>query len=249
MVINALLKHDYSGGMPARKVSSQRRKPAVSVAAKAPKERTNRIRELAKRDKLTYGEIAARIGTSETQIARLANGERKLNQDWMNRLAGVFSVTPSEIIDRTAPSGLRVVKVTGSVQAGRWAESHGIPEDEQDSVMVPDDPAQRGLHLYAVQIRGESMNQLYPDGSVAVLNSIMQRPGEILAGKRYHVRVTRADGSVEDTVKTLVRDSKGQYWLKPESDSPEFTATLLEPHEGEQVELIGRVRWCVRRED
>ena len=251
MVINALWRNDYSGGMSARKVTPAHRRPSsrapIPVATPA-KLRTNRIRELAKRADLTYGEIARRLETSETQIARLANGDRKLNQGWMNRLAAVFEVQPSEIIDRPIHAGLRVVRVTGRVEAGRWAESHGIPEDDQYNVMVPDDPSIRSLNLYAVQIHGESMNQLYPDGSVAVLSSLLQRPGEIIAGKRYHVRVTRTDGSVEETIKTLMRDGKGQYWLKPESDSPEFTATLLDPHEGEEVTLLGRVRWGVRRE-
>jgi phage repressor protein C with HTH and peptisase S24 domain len=114
---------------------------------------------------------------------------------------------------------------------------------------VPDDPNYRSLTLYAGRVVGDSMNRVYPDGTIVVLSRMAQRPGEILEGKRYHIRRTRAGGLIEETIKTLVRDSKGRYWMQPESDSPEFAAVPLDGGEDETIELIGRVRWSVRPED
>lgn len=249
LAVNALRNHGYSGDMPARKTIARRSPkplgPAQTTAIKHP----NRIRELTKKNKTTYGEIAHELGTSETQIGRLASGGRKLTQDWMIRLAGVLNCTPAEILEKPVAEGLRAIAVSGRVEAGVWAESHALPEEDHYTVMVPDDPNLRGLTLYAREINGESMNLLYPHGSVIVLSNMLQRPGEILAGKRYHVRVTRADGSVEETIKTLMRGANGTYWLKPESDSPEFTAIPLKDGDADEVILLGRVRWAVRREE
>lgn len=250
VAVNALLRNSYSGDMPPRKSIARRpTKAPTKAVAVAPREKPNRIRELAKRHNLTYADIAEQLGTSETQIGRLASGGRKLTQEWMNRLAPVLKCEPAEIMQKPVAEGLRNVPVTGRVEAGIWAESHGLPEDDHYTVMVPDDPAFRSLTLYAREINGESMNKLYPHRSVIVLSNMLQRPGEILPGKRYHVRVTRLDGTVEETIKTLSRGQNGTYWLIPESDSPEFTAIPLDARDGEEVILLGRVRWAVRREE
>jgi hypothetical protein len=109
---------------------------------------------------------------------------------------------------------------------------------------VPNDPDFRNLDLYARRIEGESMNRIYASGSIVILSRLLQRPGEIIAGKRYHVRRTRGDLS-EETIKTLVRAANGEYWLQPESDSPEFSAFALQGEEGTTVELLGRVRYAL----
>ena len=116
--------------------------------------------------------------------------------------------------------------------------------------MIPDDPALQGVALYAGELRGESMNRRYPSGAIIILSKVSQRPGDITADRRYHVRMTHIDGLIEETIKTLAKDSAGEYWLKPESDHPECQEWIpLDGKPGTTVELIGRVRGVYHRED
>lgn len=242
-------------------------RPTTSKVRNAPASprapRPNRIYELTKARKWTYAEVAARVRelaetlgdddrmkVHEITINRLATGSIALTQDWMTTLGLVYSVDASEIITAPATEGLRRIKVTGALQAGAWAESHEFAIDEQHEIMIPDDPALRSVALYAGELRGESMNKRYPNGAIIIMSKVSQRPGEIAEGKRYHVRMTHADGLTEETIKTLAKDNSGEYWLKPESDHPEFQEWIpLDGKPGTTVELIGRVRGVYHRED
>ncbi|MGH6684999.1 MAG: hypothetical protein ACRECA_13960, partial [Pseudolabrys sp.] len=78
---------------------------------------------------------------------------------------------------------------------------------------------------------------------------VMSPVGEVIPGRRYHVRRTRTDGLTEETIKTLVTGDDGQYWLKPESNKPEFQQWIaLDGAPGESVHLVGCVRYVLRRE-
>jgi len=244
------------------------RKPMPNKARKTvPKlmerERPNRIHELTKQRKWTYAEVAARVRelaetlgdddrmrVHEITINKLASGKIALTQDWMITLGQVYSVSAAEIIERPATTGLRRISVKGAMRAGAWAESHEWPIDDQYEIMIPDDPALRDVALYAGKVEGHSMNRRYPDGAIIILSRVTQKPGEIVEGRRYHVRQTHADGMTEETIKTLAKDDEGKYWLKPESDHPEHQEWIpLDGKPGTTVTLIGRVRGVYHRED
>jgi len=224
---------------------TQRRQPPTRRRAYP-----NQIHALTRAKKVTYAALGDLVGAHEVTIANLASGKQKLTQDWMNRLAEALGVGPGELISEAAGSGLRRVRVRGALKAGEWSEGHEWPEDDQYDVMIPDEPAFMHMDLYAGEIEGHSMNLRYPPGSAVVLALVGQRPGEIEVGKRYHVRRTRSDGLVEDTIKTLVKDDNGRFWLKPESSQPEHQEWIsLDSQPGSTVELVGRVKFVVHRED
>lgn len=212
----------------------------------------NRLRELSAAGNLTYAEVAEAVGggTHEVTIANLATGKQKMTQPWMEKLARVFGCEPADILRSSNTRGLLRVRVTGMLQAGAWQESFELPDDDQFDVMIPADSELQAADLYAGQITGQSMNRVYPDCAVVVLSRRLNRPGEIAIGKRYHVRRVRPDGMIEDTIKTLDRGPDGRYWLKPESNDPEHQEWLpLDGTPDATVELIGRVRFVVYRED
>lgn len=201
---------------------------------------------------MTYAKVAEAIGggTHEVTISNLANGKQELTQTWMERLSKVFKVDAAELLRGARSTGLLRVRVTGMLRAGEWSESFELPEDDQFDVMIPADAPLRDDDLYAGIIDGQSMNRVYPDKTVVVLSRKLQRPDAVAVGKRYHVRRTRPDGLIEDTIKTLARGDDGRYWLKPESNDPEHQEWIaLDGAPGTTVELIGRVRFVVYRED
>jgi len=227
------------------------------------KARPNRIFELMKERHWTYPDVAEHIRAHaksknldnyvrvhEVTINRLALGKAKLTQDWMNLLGDIFRVPPHEIISQPSAENIRRVRVICALQDGRWIDQKPLPANEQFDIMIPNDPQLEQFDLYAGEIRGEHFNLRYPDGSLVVLSKITQRPDDIVEGKRYHVRATRGDGKVIETIRSLVRDEGGKYWLKPESTHPEHQKDWLPlGGGGNGVEIIGRVRGVFFREE
>lgn len=58
----------------------------------------NRIRELREAARMSVDELAAAVGTSDTQIRRLEAGTRRLTQGWMERIALALECSPADII-------------------------------------------------------------------------------------------------------------------------------------------------------
>lgn len=58
----------------------------------------NRIRELRERRDMTQDALATAAGTSKMQISRLERGERRLTQNWMERIAAALGVHPAELL-------------------------------------------------------------------------------------------------------------------------------------------------------
>lgn len=229
----------------------------------AGKPRPNRIFELTQERKWTYEDVAERVRkiakargltahakTHGITINRLATGKAELTQKWMNLLGDVYGVPATEIISVPVAQNMRRVRVVCALEAGAWRDGSELPQKEQFDIMIPNDPELQALSLYAGEIRGNDTNLRYSPGSIVVIASLEQKPGEIVEGKRYHVRTLRNDGQIENTIKTLTADPDGKYWLKPESNLPQHQEWLpLAGTETIRVELVGRVRGVFYRED
>lgn len=237
-------------------------------ASKPAKARPNRIRELVKERKWTYPDVAERVRelarargdasrakVHTITINRLATGDAKMTQEWMNLLGEVFGVPPAEIISPPLVQNLMRVQVLYAFSGGAWRKSSMLTPAEQYQIMIPREPRLEGLNLYAGEIRGEDVNHRYRAGSVVLVAKLdpgaLNRPGEVIADRRYHVRVTRAaDGLIEDSIKCLVTSADGQFWLKPESDRPEHQEwSPIVGRPGHCVEIVGRVRGVFSPED
>ena len=207
----------------------------------------NRIKALRKQRGLSQQDVADRLGMHLTNYNRLENAKTRLAADKLDRLAKVFMVDPVAIIADLPNT--RAVRVVGAVQAGVFAESWELPEEDQHTVLIPDDATFRGMQLHAAETRGPSMDKVYPEGTVIVFTDYIGRGEAPIFGKRYIVERERSDGLREHTVKTLWRDAAGKAWLIPESTDPLFQQPIaLDGNEGDTVRILGRVVYSVRRE-
>lgn len=244
---------------------ASRRGAKVGKLSKIPRSkrpRPNRIFELTRERKWKYADVAervrelaaargdnARAKVHALTINRLATGAITLTQDWMTLLGEVFAIDPAEIIAPPVAQNLRRVGVAYAMQGGAWKRESELPVAERYDYMIKADEALADAVLYAGEIRGLDTNLRYPPGSIAILSKLAQSPGEIVEGRRYHVRVMRADNMIEDTIKLLC-SREGQYWLRPESDHPDFQEWLpIGGKPGHRVEIVGRVRGVFFRED
>jgi len=234
-------------------VETRRRGPKIRMPAEQPAAKRfapNRIAELTKQNSTSYPEIAEALHTSRGTIAKLANSTQEMTRSWQEALAGHFNVSPEEIFTPPKENRLRRIPVKGRLAAGAWQEGFTFDPEDQYDVLIPQDERLQLISLYAAEVGGSSMNMRYPAGSVIVLSYVGDGVNDVIPGRRYHVKRTRADGMVEDTIKTLVKGEDGKFWLKPESTDPEFQEWIaLEGQPGMQIELIGRVRYAVQREE
>ena len=187
----------------------------------------NRIRELRERAGLSQEELARRLNTSQPQVFRLEKAQRGLTQAWMVRLAKALRVELWELVqDRPLPAdepepSMTSIPVRGHVQAGDWREAIEWPRGDWYAVFAPADRRWPRAQRFALEVRGPSMNRLYPDGSVILCVLFDELGREPRSGERVVVeRVNRA-GQFETTVKEFVVEGDGRRWLWPRSDHPD----------------------------
>lgn len=173
---------------------------------------------------------------------------RGLSRDHSSRYARAYGVSETWLITGAgAPTpGARSdsirVTVRGVLQAGVWRESFELPPPDQFDVWIPKRPDLEFEPLYAGIVRGESMNRVYPDGTIVVMRRRVEGPHDLIPDKRYHVERQRPDGTVECTLKTVRRRADGSIWLVPESTDPAFQETIAvsSPKDG-HISFVGRV--------
>ena len=69
----------------------------------------NHLRAWREHRKLSQGELADLVNTTQSQIAHLENGERALSAKWLRKLADALHTTPGHLLDhdpRALPSDI-----------------------------------------------------------------------------------------------------------------------------------------------
>lgn len=204
-----------------------------------------------KRLGLNQTEVEERTGINRKTIGAQEEGRnttRGLATKYMKKYARVYGVSELWLLTgagspfTTRPAeGVRVT-VRGALQAGVWTEGFDWAGGDQYDVWVNVSSELEREVLYAAEVRGPSMNRIYPNGSIVILRRRIEGPTDLVSGKRYHVERTQPNGLVESTLKTLVRRHDGTLWLQPESDDPEFSAAIpVRAEMGETISFVGRV--------
>ncbi len=132
------------------------------------------------------------------------------------------------------PTDLHFVLVRGAVEAGAWKEAIEWPEDDWYPVPAVPMPAYTDLPQFALEVRGPSMNAVYPDSSMVVCVFLMHLSREPRSGERVVVE-RRRRGFVEATVKEFVVED-GVPKLYPRSDHPQHQEPIVVQtglHDGE----------------
>ncbi|HET9159149.1 MAG TPA: S24 family peptidase [Caulobacteraceae bacterium] len=209
-------------------------------------DRLRRAREAAGYD--TAKAAADAIGIPAATFTQHENGTRGLPAGKARLYAHAFAVTPEWLLygrgeaaaaDHETVIPARRVPVRGVVQAGAWSEV-GVEEAPLDWTYFEAKEYQRA-QLFALDVRGPSMNRVFPDGS----RVICAQPHEAGVRDGDYVAVRRSRGGlVETTLKQLVVEPGGELMLYPRSTDPAHQAPLrLErsPESQEGPEVIGVV--------
>ncbi len=220
---------------------------------------------------LSGAELGRRLSESlgrsidRAAVDKMQKGIRRIKAD---ELYAISSVTGFPLPDELAASirpatdgagailgaehvPLKPVTVVGAVQAGVYVEALEWPPDEWYSAPVAALPQYAQFHQTGLAVRGDSMNELYPDGSVVICVKFIDLGRDPRDGERVIVQ-RRVGTEWEATVKELRQHADGSWWLWPRSSSPEFQQPWRLDHDGDDwndnLQVVAKVIGCVRLE-
>jgi phage repressor protein C with HTH and peptisase S24 domain len=197
---------------------------------------------------------AEAMGVSVPTYIQHENGIRGYPAGRAARYARFFRVKPEWLLygkaqaDTVVELGPRLY-VVGKVAAGVFSEQWRKPESDWEAFTGRSDITAPLKDRFGLEVAGDSMNLVYPEG--AILECVWYFGDEpIPNGKRVIVQRTKKNGTLEATVKELVRDGDGIEWLVPRSSNPVHQAFRGDqPGEGiTRVEIIAVVVASIRPE-
>jgi SOS-response transcriptional repressor LexA len=198
--------------------------------------------------------LAKALGIDPSQITRILDRSRAIKVHEVSRIADYLGVAPPvtesslELVrEEISP---RKVPILGDVAAGVWLEVSVFNQEVEPNEFLPYVPLdlQNDPGVFALRIRGTSLNKIAPDGAllVCVHNQFSGKdlaPGQLIVAERRD-----PDGTFEVTAKRVTRNRAGTLELWPESTDPKhLTPIVLDESLGDGVEVrvMGRVRHIV----
>lgn len=189
--------------------------------------------------------LASLIGRDKDYIRDYLQGRKKsLKADDAQKIASVLSVPLSELTEGQesdlAPSGMEVI---GKVAAGRYRD---ISVEDQDTkkprIAFARDMRFPHARQYALEVEGDSMNELFPDGSFVVCVNFVDSGLELKNGMSVHVEKSIMGGQlVETTLKEVHREGRGKIILKPRSTNPSHEPFFVDGSEADEISVKGVV--------
>ncbi|MBR0700148.1 helix-turn-helix domain-containing protein [Bradyrhizobium diazoefficiens] len=187
----------------------------------------NGLAEAMKRQGVGQTELAKATGTSQQQIGKLVHGEREMTAHWAEKLAPALRISPEQLVF----PGLRRLRIplVSWVSAGRMTVQEGVRRaDVKKYLLTADLP--RGDWI-ALQVQGDSMDRVAPDGSYIFVNT----EDQALLNDRFYVF------STEQGEATFKRYRAGRpARLQPYSTNPDHE-TIQATDDFKVVGRVGRV--------
>lgn len=218
---------------------------------------SERLRWAREQRQMSIADVSRTTKISDRTIQSHESGwrtKRGISTKYSGTYARIYGVSENWLLtgngEPFGPKAAPDIRVTvkGALQAGVWTESFEWPPVDQFDVWVSARPDLAREVLYGGQVRGPSMNKIYPDHSIVVLRRGIDGPNDLIPNKRYHVERQRPDGTVESTLKTVRRGADGRIWLWPESDDPEFQTPIEVSDRDGHISFVGRVVMAITHE-
>ncbi len=181
----------------------------------------------------TAKDAATAMGVAVPTYIQHENGSRGIPKDRAERYGRFFGVPPEFLlfgnntewpmpppaqwhgVQVPRPNNVRWVPILGEVQAGLWSEAL---EMEPETVVPVSIDGYEGASLFALRVKGPSMDKFYSDGSMVIVCPAIEcgiREGDHVVVRRHR------NGMVETTLKEVVKEKEG-IALWPRSSDPHF---------------------------
>ncbi|WP_272915725.1 helix-turn-helix domain-containing protein [Aristophania vespae] len=214
----------------------------------------DRIESLMHEQGLNKAEVSRRSGVSRVYLTDLFKGKsREPRRSNIIKIAKALGVTvdslyrDENIANRSnlnpdkkenrffgdaipyVPQNIENINVIGAVQAGIFTEALEWEYDKRYHIRIPiDDGYSLDFNRYALEVRGESMNRIFPNGSLICVIDFSELGRSPQTGD--YVTVMRRDAygaGFETTVKALQIREDGSYCLWPRSTDPSFQQPFI----------------------
>ncbi len=214
----------------------------------------NRLRALVDASEKSPEAISKLAGLGATAVKDiLRRKSRRPAFDTLSKIANVLGVNANDLISRQPQNAgvsstqsleyvgevRRRVPIVGEVRAGVFHIISDTPEPSD--WLYFDDPAYRGLNIYALRVVGNSMDLVYPDGTIVLVAPAAERSvfeGDIVVVRR------RQGLLIETTLKEISAGEQGTFVLSPRSTDPAHQIPITicsDAHNDQEPEIIGIV--------
>lgn len=194
-----------------------------------------RIAEAREKKHMTQAQLAAAIGSSQQQVARWESGNGDVKASVIVKLSAALGVTISYLLglsdDDADDSDFEEVPLYGHIAAGTPLEMLEVDD------MKPAPAAIRAKYprAFFLEIRGESMNRILPNGCYALVDPCSEVTADMAP---YAVCVN----GYAATVKRVRKLAHG-FQLVPDSTDPTYRPKTYDYNDPstETITIIGRV--------
>lgn len=148
------------------------------------------------------------------------------------------------------PLPITTLYVRGDIQAGQWREATEWPMNEWVPVTVPINLKYRNFPSYALYVRGDSMNLVYPDGTIIIIINFSDL-GKLPEDGDCVVTIRRDSltDCYEATLKIVQIKEDGSILLWPRSNNPNFLKPIALPKMTTQYQANGMDGDCAATPD
>lgn len=183
---------------------------------------------------------AAGLPNANSLYNFLKGRSRSLSQPTLEALAhAIPGARPGDLFKESVTSlngSLHTGYIRGEIQAGLWKDREEWPQGDWKPITLPANKLHRSKRSYFLIVRGNSMNLLFPEGTIIECVNLPDYDGALKTGDKVVVVRRDRNGLYETTCKELrVRDDKAELW--PRSDDPEFQGVIGVPWPPEDGEV------------
>jgi len=200
-------------------------------------------------------DLAIALGISQTAVWKLLNGVTQ-HPRGLYKISEVVNADPRWLMkeigtdDQIEPNHKNLIKmglqsnlisasigrvtVRGHVQAGYWQNAQEWEESQHYQIFASH-PDYKPEDLYALEVRGDSMNERYYEGDVLICTSLFKYQKELVNGKKVIVE-REYKGEYEATVKEIEFGLDGEIKLWPRSTNKDHkSAIIIKKIQGDNV--------------
>lgn len=202
----------------------------------------DQIEKILKEKGLSARKASIQAGVGEDFIRNLRRYNNIPKTDKLLKLASALDVNVNHFLKTQqitelqtnykadSPISMETIYIRGEVQAGQWNAAAEWPKDDWIPLTVPMDQRYKHFTTFALTVKGDSMNLLYPEGTIVVavnFADIGRNPedGDCVITMR---RDALTD-CYEATLKIIQIKEDGSVLLWPKSDNPNFVKPIILP--------------------
>lgn len=206
---------------------------------------STRLQEARKRLGWTQKKAAEKLGVTPTGYYYYETGKVKINSNNIRNICNIFHISPSYLLGITddptpeSQTGIVSVPVYGSIAAGVPLETF----EQNGTFEIPSKIAHKYPNAFLLEVRGESMNNILPNGCLALVDPCNDIDYQ---DKPYAVSINGDTATIKRVKKLsngfeLIPDSSDSTCRKKVYDYGDSTT--------EEVAIIGRVVWYTLPDD